>query len=131
MLKYTVRRFFEMILTLFIIATATFFLLEAVPGDPLTTRAERLPEAVAENLYRTYGLDKPTMERYFITMKGMLQGNFGESIRMPGYTIQDLLRDTLEVGSEVQVRPMDLLKSYTVCAPAMRIRSLNVTGSQS
>ena len=28
MLKYTVRRFFEMILTLFIIATATFFLLE-------------------------------------------------------------------------------------------------------
>ena len=69
MLKYTVRRFFEMILTLFIIATATFFLLEAVPGDPLTTRAERLPEAVAENLYRTYGLDKPTMERYLITMR--------------------------------------------------------------
>ena len=95
MLKYTVRRFFEMILTLFIIATATFFLLEAVPGDPLTTRAERLPEAVAENLYRTYGLDKPTMERYLITMKGMLQGNFGESIRMPGYTIQDLLLETL------------------------------------
>ena len=95
MLKYTVRRFFEMILTLFIIATATFFLLEAVPGDPLTTRAERLPEAVAENLYRTYGLDKPTMERYLLTMKGMLQGNFGESIRMPGYTIQDLLRETL------------------------------------
>ena len=95
MLKYTVRRFFEMILTLFIIATATFFLLEAVPGDPLTTRAERLPEAVAENLYRTYGLDKPTMERYVITMKGMLHGDFGESIRMPGYTIQDLLEDTL------------------------------------
>ena len=61
MLKYTVRRFFEMILTLFIIATATFFLLEAVPGDPLTTRAERLPEAVAENLYRPYGLDTPAL----------------------------------------------------------------------
>ena len=53
-----------------------------------------------------------------------------EGITING-TIQDLLRDTLEVGSEVQVRPMDLLKSYTVCAPAMRIRSLNVTGSQS
>ena len=95
MLKYTVRRFFEMLLTLFIIATATFFLLEAVPGDPLTTRAERLPESVAENLYHKYGLDKSTMERYVITMKGMLKGDFGESVVMPGYDIQQLLKEPL------------------------------------
>lgn len=31
MVKYLLRRFCEMILTLFLIATATFFLLEAVP----------------------------------------------------------------------------------------------------
>lgn len=95
MLKYTVRRFFEMILTLFIIATATFFMLEAVPGDPLSERVERLPESVAENLYHKYGLDKPTMERYLITMKGMLKGDFGESVRMPGYDIHKLLEETL------------------------------------
>ncbi len=95
MLKYTVRRFFEMLLTLFIIATATFFLLEAVPGDPLLERVERLPEAVAQNMYHKYGLDKPTMERYVITMTGMLKGDFGESVRMPGYDIQTLLDETL------------------------------------
>ena len=95
MLKYTVRRFFEMILTLFIIATATFFMLEAVPGDPLSERVERLPESVAENLYHKYGLDKPTMERYVITMKGMLKGDVGESVRMPGYDIHKLLEETL------------------------------------
>jgi len=95
MLKYTVRRFFEMLLTLFIIATATFFLLEAVPGDPLLERVERLPEAVAQNMYHKYGLDKPTMERYVITMTGMLKGDFGESVRMPGYDIQTLLEETL------------------------------------
>lgn len=95
MLKYTVRRFFEMLLTLFVIATATFFMLEAVPGDPLTERVERLPESVAENLYHKYGLDKPTMERYVITMKGMLKGDFGESVRMPGYDIGKLLDETL------------------------------------
>lgn len=95
MLKYTARRFFEMLLTLFIIATATFFLLEAVPGDPLLERVERLPEAVAQNMYHKYGLDKPTMERYVITMTGMLRGDFGESVRMPGYDIQTLLEETL------------------------------------
>ena len=44
MTKYIIRRLVEMALTLFIIATATFFLLAEVPGDPLTQRADRLPE---------------------------------------------------------------------------------------
>lgn len=42
--RYLIRRFAELILTVFLIATATFFLLEAVPGDPLTQRADHLPE---------------------------------------------------------------------------------------
>lgn len=95
MLKYTIRRFLEMILTLYIIATATFFMLEAVPGDALSARVERLPVAVAENMYHKYGFDKPTLERYAITMKAMLHGDFGESVRMPGYDIHKLLEETL------------------------------------
>lgn len=95
MLRYIVRRFLEMLLTLFIIATATFFLLAAVPGDPLSDRADKLPETIRANMYAKYGLDKPVLERYLITMKGMLHGDFGESVRMPGYDIQRLLRETL------------------------------------
>ena len=54
--KYLLRRFAEMLITLFLIATATFFLLEAVPGDPLTERASKLSPTVKENLYKRYGL---------------------------------------------------------------------------
>ena len=78
--KYLLRRFAEMLITLFLIATATFFLLEAVPGDPLTERASKLSPTVKENLYKRYGLDKPMMERYVITMKGICKGEFGESV---------------------------------------------------
>ena len=53
-----------------------------------------------------------------------------EGITING-TIQDLLMNVEEVGREIQVRPMDLLKSYTVCTPALRITALKVTGSQS
>ena len=95
MLKYTIRRFAEMVFTLFIIASATFFLLAAVPGDPLADRADKLPENIRQNMYHKYGLDKPVLERYVITMRGMLQGDFGESVRMPGYDIQRLLSETL------------------------------------
>ena len=64
--RYLIRRFAELILTIFLIATATFFLLEAVPGDPLTQRADHLPEQTRTALYQRYGLDKPVMERYLI-----------------------------------------------------------------
>ena len=57
--RYLIRRFAELILTVFLIATATFFLLEAVPGDPLTQRADHLPEQTRTALYQRYGLDKP------------------------------------------------------------------------
>lgn len=91
--KYLIRRLAEMILTLFLIATATFFLLEAVPGDPLSERAEKLSPSVKENLYKKYGLDKPMMERYVITMKGICVGDFGESFVYAGQTVQGLIHD--------------------------------------
>ena len=88
MLQYTVKRFVIMLFTLFIIATATFFLLAATPGDALSARVEKLPDSVAARMYAKYGLDKPVMERYVITMKGLVHGDFGESIIYEGQTVQ-------------------------------------------
>lgn len=112
MLKYTCRRFLAMILSLFIIATATFFLLAAVPGDALSVRAERLPEKTREALYRKYGLDKPVLERYIITMKGLLVGDFGESIIYPGETIQTIIKEKLPVSARLGLQ--QLLLGVTV-----------------
>lgn len=106
MAKYLLRRFLEMLLTLFLIATATFFLLEAVPGDPLTERAEKLPAQTRENLYHKYGLDKPIMERYVITMTNMLKGDFGESLVHSGQTVQDLIHDKLPVSARLGIQQM-------------------------
>ena len=51
MLQYTVKRLIIMLFTLFIIATATFFLLAATPGDALSARVEKLPDSVAQRMY--------------------------------------------------------------------------------
>lgn len=108
MKKYLLRRFCEMVLTLFLIATATFFLLEAVPGDPLTQRADKLSPTVKENLYKKYGLDKPLMERYVITMKGLCVGDFGESFVYAGQTVQGLIHDRLPVSARLGIQQMIL-----------------------
>ena len=106
MVKYLLRRFCEMILTLFLIATATFFLLEAVPGDPLSQRADKLQPQAKETLYKRYGLDKPVMERYAITMVNMAKGDFGESFVYAGQTIGKLVHDGLPVSARLGIQQM-------------------------
>ena len=104
--RYIVRRFLEMLLTLFLIATATFFLLEAVPGDPLSQRADKLPVQSREVMYKRYGLDKPVMERYLITMKNMAKGDFGESFVYAGQTVGGLIHDRLPVSARLGIQQM-------------------------
>lgn len=106
--KYLLRRIFEMLLTLFLIATATFFLLEAVPGDPLVERAEKMAPEIKANFYARYGLDKPMMERYGITLKGICQGDFGESFVYQGQTVQSLIKTRLPVSARLGLQQVML-----------------------
>lgn len=106
--KYFIRRLVEMIVTLFLIATATFFLLEAVPGDPLAERADKLAPTLKENLYAKYGLDKPMMERYIITMKGICVGDFGESFVYAGQTVGGIIKEKLPVSARLGIQQVVL-----------------------
>jgi len=106
MILYTLKRFLVMLLTLIVIATLTFFLLAAVPGDALTTRAERLPPETRANLYKKYGLDKPLLERYFITMKSLVKGDFGESIIYPGQTVGSIIEEKLPASARLGFQTM-------------------------
>ncbi len=57
MLKYILKRFAMMLVTLFIIITATFFLMRAIPGGPFSFDRV-LPPSVEEALEAKYNLDK-------------------------------------------------------------------------
>ena len=106
MMIYFARRLLIMLLTLFIIATATFFLLAATPGDALSARVEKLPDAVAERLYAKYGLDRPVMERYVNTMTGLLHGDFGDSIIYEGQTVQSIIREKGPISARLGIQQM-------------------------
>ena len=106
MLQYTVKRFVIMLFTLFIIATATFFLLAATPGDALSARVEKLPDSVAARMYAKYGLDKPVMERYVITMKGLVHGDFGESIIYEGQTVQSIIKEKGTISARLGIQQL-------------------------
>ncbi len=93
MLRFIIKRLALSIVTLWALATITFIFMRAVPGDPLT-RTKEIPEAVRHNLEERYGLDKPLIVQYRIQMqKIFLQGDFGESFRTVGRSVNQIIRD--------------------------------------
>lgn len=105
MAKYIARRVMEMLVTLFLIVTATFFLLSAIPGNALTSKIAKLPQTVQTKIIEKYGYDKPVAERYVITMKGLIiNGDFGESIIRPGETFNKNLKAKLPVTVRLSIQ---------------------------
>ena len=113
MAKFIVKRIGYMLVTLFIVVTATFFLMHSIPGDPLAHMARNLPEQTRANYYEKYGLDKSTSEQYVIFMKNLVtKGDLGESLRYPGRGVTD----TLLTNASVSAQPggMALLVGITI-----------------
>lgn len=99
MLKYTLKRFIYMIITIWIIITATFLMMHAIPGDPLASEGRRLPPQQRANLYAKYGLDKPLSTQYFLFMKGLVtKFDLGESYTYPGITVNSLIKDKAPIS---------------------------------
>ncbi|MFL0269826.1 ABC transporter permease [Candidatus Clostridium radicumherbarum] len=92
MAKYILKRIGLMIVTLWVVATLTFILINSIPGDPIMTKARVLPEATQKIIRAKYNLDKPLYVQYGIYIKNLLTGNMGESIIYPGRTVNSLLK---------------------------------------
>lgn len=100
------KRAVELLISLFLIATATFFLLAAIPGDALSAQTDRLPEEARAQVYKNSGLDKSVLERYAITVNSMLHGEFGESIVTPGETLSGALKEKLPASARLGLQQM-------------------------
>lgn len=100
------KRAVELLISLFLIATATFFLLAAIPGDALSAQTDRLPEEARAQVYKNSGLDKPVLERYAITVNSMLHGEFGESIVTPGENLSGALKEKLPASARLGLQQM-------------------------
>lgn len=91
MLKYTMKRILVGILTMFILATITFFMMKIIPGDPFSQENKVLSPKTYAALEAKYGLDKPVFEQYLIYLNNAVRGDFGESISKTGQQVMDIV----------------------------------------
>jgi ABC-type dipeptide/oligopeptide/nickel transport system permease component len=98
MLRYTFKRLVLGVLTVWFIATATFFGMHAVPGDPLSNDRSTTAQ-IRANLEAKYGLDKPLLTQYAIYLKNISRGDFGISFTQENRQVNDIIKEHFPISA--------------------------------
>jgi len=105
MIKYILKRVGYLILTLFLVASITFFLMKLLPGTPFNN--PKLPPDQIVALKAQYGLDKPVWQQYLSYMLGLLHGDMGMSFQFSGqsvsYLIMSRIGPSLQLGLQAMI----------------------------
>lgn len=89
MFKYILKRLGYLIITLFLVLTVNFLLLQLMPGSPFD--GEKMTEAQKIILEEKYGLNDPIPTQYIRYMQGVLKGDFGISFKLQNQEVTDLV----------------------------------------
>ncbi len=95
--KYLIRKIFILAGSLFLVATMTFFLMQAAPGDPFM-QEQAVPEEIMKSMYAHYGLDQPWYIQYVKYLKGLITWDLGPSFKYEGRTVNDIIREGFPVS---------------------------------
>jgi ABC-type dipeptide/oligopeptide/nickel transport system permease component len=102
MLRYVLLRLGYALVTIWFVATATFFAMHLVPGDPLANE-KSVPPQIYANLRTYYGLDKPLLEQYTIYMRNLARGDLGVSFTQQNRAVNDIIREHFAVSASLGV----------------------------
>ncbi|NGM81770.1 ABC transporter permease [Paenibacillus sp. 7124] len=97
MIRYVANKFFYMLVSLFVLISATFFLMKAIPGDPFTSE-KKIPDEIRQRLYEQYGLDKPVFQQYIKYLGNIIQGDFGVSMKRLNQDVSDIISQTFSAS---------------------------------
>ena len=100
MQRFITSRFLQSLLALFLVITATFFMVRFVPGGPFTAEKAVTPE-ILRNLEAHYGLDKPLGQQYLDYLGSLARGDLGPSFKYPNRTVNEIIFDKVPVSAEL------------------------------
>ena len=97
MAEYIIRRTLQMIVVFFIFLVSSYLLFNAIPGNAFQNLLLNpdLPPDAYEKVLKTYGLDKPIMERVQLYVVNFFKGDFGYSYKYYPKTPIELIAERL------------------------------------
>jgi peptide/nickel transport system permease protein len=79
-MNYVVGRTIQALLVVWAVGTLVFFMLRAVPGDPIQAMLADVDPAAAETIRAKLGLDQPVIVQYVFWMRNTIEGDLGQSL---------------------------------------------------
>lgn len=99
MAAYTLKRLAAGIVSLFVLATATFFLVRLIPGSPFQNGG--VSSQVVEAVEEEYGLNEPLLDQYITYMGNLIRGDLGVSYQEPGTSVAEVIKRTWPVTASL------------------------------
>lgn len=100
MLRYIIKRVATAVITAFLVATLTFFIMNMVPGGPFLSEKAVTPQAQAA-MEAKYGLDKPLGKQYLTYMGSLVRGDMGLSLKKRGRTVSQIIATKFPVSARL------------------------------
>jgi oligopeptide transport system permease protein len=91
--------------TVFVVVTLTFFLMNLMPGDPFIGN-KAIPKAIKANLYAKYGLDKPLATRYLMYLGNVAKGDLGMSMTYKNQEVVKVIQQAFPVSADLGIRSL-------------------------
>lgn len=110
MKKYIIKRLIISVITIWLIATCSFFLLHALPGNPFATQ-KLMSQEMLDKMMAYYGLDRPKWEQYLTFMGNLVRGDFGYSLKYVGQSVNGVIAKTFPVSAQLG------LQAYLISFP--------------
>jgi oligopeptide transport system permease protein len=100
--RYIARRLIYMLVTLFVIASITFFISKMLPGTPFAD--PKLTPQVRQQLFEKYGLDEPLYVQYAKYMVNVAQGDLGNSYYFENRPVSQMILSRFPVSMFIGVQ---------------------------
>lgn len=96
MVAFVIRRFLALGVVLFLVVSATFFLIRLSPGGPFDSE-RKIPEAIEQQLLAKYKLDGSLWQQYSGYLGDLIQGDLRLSTKYRNRSVNEILAQTLPV----------------------------------
>ncbi|MFN7914126.1 MAG: ABC transporter permease subunit [Vicinamibacterales bacterium] len=100
--RFILRRLLVIGPMLLIVVSLTWGLIRLAPGN-FYSGEKKLPPAIEKNIREKYGLDRPWYVQYGRMLANTARGDFGESLKYPGTSVNSILASTLPVSATLGV----------------------------
>src|SRR5690606_5257251 len=102
LVRYVIKKILFMLLSLFVLASATFFLMKAIPGNPFQSE-KNIPPAIQQMLMERYGFDQPLWKQYITYIGNLLQFDLGTSMKQQYVTVESVIKNGFAYSMQLGV----------------------------